>query len=78
MDAGSGTCDDEGVNALSQQIWQLYSKDVEGGGWAETVAEDHSDAASAKRIAQRCAWGGGGTTSDRLSETSCGRWRSGC
>ena len=47
VDAGSGTCDDEGVNALSQQIWQLYSKDVEGGGWAETVAEDHSDALGA-------------------------------
>ena len=42
-----GECDEEEVNTLAQQIWQLYSKDVEGGGWAETVAEDHSDALGA-------------------------------
>lgn len=31
------------AEAPAQHIWKLYSKDVKGNGWAETVAEDHSD-----------------------------------
>ncbi len=41
VDVGSGHCDDEGINALSQQIWLLHSKDADGSPWAEMVAEDH-------------------------------------
>ena len=43
VEHGSGSCSDEELTTLCQQVWQLYSKDTEGKGWAETVAEDHSD-----------------------------------
>lgn len=43
VDQGSSSCSEEDLSTLVQQVWQLHSKDVEGRGWAETVAEDHSE-----------------------------------
>ena len=38
-----GECDEEEVNTLAQQIWQLYSRDIDGNDWSEVLPEDHSD-----------------------------------
>eukprot|EP01052_Picozoa_sp_SAG31_P015055 SAG31_NODE_956_length_10790_cov_34.583107_8_plen_394_part_00 len=40
---GTGSCTEEELSTLCQQVWQLYSKDNDGNAWAETIIEDHDD-----------------------------------
>lgn len=41
---GAEAFSDDDVSALAQEVWQLYSRDSDGHGWAQNVEEDHGDA----------------------------------
>lgn len=43
MKAPATAAKDDEISTLAQGIWQLYSRDSEGKGWAENVEEDHSE-----------------------------------
>jgi hypothetical protein len=41
--AVADAANDDEISTLAQGIWQLYSRDSDGKGWAENVEEDHSE-----------------------------------